>query len=341
MKIISAVKEYVVEEDRAFESPHAPTLLRTGKGSLLCAWFGGSWEKSPDTAIWLAQRTKEGWTEPEKAADTRNRPMWNPVLSSGPDGRIILYYKVGERIEEWKTWSVESTDEGETWSDPAELVPGDTLGGRGPVKNKPVLLRNGDILAPASLEGETWDSFVDISCDGGRSWEQSTMVPLRRAGFNGHSLDAPYSRYRCFGKGVIQPALWEDIQGEVHMLMRSTSSRIFRSDSKDRGRTWGLAYATSLPNNNSGIDLTVLENGGLVLACNPVENLPNYYKGPRTPLTLLYSEDNGENWKELITLEDAPGGYAYPSIISHGNRIEVVYTWKRERIAYWSIIYEG
>jgi hypothetical protein len=70
--------------------------------------------------------------------------------------------------------------------------------------------------------------------------------------------------------------------------------RDLRSDSEDGGKTWCCAYETGLPNNNSGIDLVKLPSGGLVLAWNPVGNLPNYYKGPRTPLELSYSDDNGE-----------------------------------------------
>ena len=124
------------------------------------------------------------------------------------------------------------------------------------------------------------------------------------------------------------------------MLLRSTSSKIFRSDSMDGGYTWNLAYATNLPNNNSGLDVVKLPSGTLVLAYNPTENLPNYYKGPRTPLILSYSDDNGETWHELITLESGRGGYAYPAIIANEKEIFVTYTWKRERIAFWSIRYD-
>ncbi len=341
MKMIGCTREFIFEEDRPFDSAHAPTLAQLPDGRVLAAWFGGSWEKAPDTAIWVSTRTDSGWGPCRCVADARGIAMWNPVLFVKKDGSVFLFYKVGATIPEWKTWVVFSEDGGETWSDPGELVEGDQTGGRGPVKNKPIYLQNGDILAPASLEGETWDAFVDISEDEGKTWRKSTLVPLRRAGYHIEMLHRPYDPSRCFGKGVIQPALWQDEDGSVHMLLRSTSSRIFRSDSVDNGRTWSTAYAISLPNNNSGLDLVRLPGGALILACNPVENLPDYYKGPRTPLTLFLSEDHGDTWKELLTLEDGVGGFAYPAIICNDrNEILVAYTWKRERIAFVKICYE-
>lgn len=341
MKILDITKEFIVEEDRDFDSAHASTLVELVNGNILAAWFGGSWEKGADVAIWISIRTSEGFNRPICIERTRTVAMWNPVLFQKEDGTVMLFYKVGVTIPEWKTWVITSSDNGETWSKPKELVEGDCSGGRGPVKNKPIRLINGDILAPASFEGETWDAFVDISEDEGTTWNQSEIVPVRRAGYNSQMVDYPYNKHRCFGKGVIQPTLWQDEKGEVHMLLRSTSSKIFRSDSTDNGRTWNLAYATSLPNNNSGIDLVKLPGGLLVLIYNPTDNLPNYYKGPRTPLIASYSEDNGESWKDLVTLEDGPGGFSYPAVICNDkNEIFISYTWKRERIVFVKIKYE-
>jgi len=339
MKLLETKKEFIVEEDRDFDSPHASTLIRLPNGEILAAWFSGSWEKSPDVAIWMSRRTADGWQRPYIIADTRGIALWNPVLFRSEGGRIFLFYKEGETIPGWRTLVKTSDDDGMTWSDAKEVVEGD-IGGRGPVKNKCITLSDGTILAPASLEGALWDAFTDISTDGGESWTMSKLVPLRRATYD--VVDRLWDKHLCYGKGVIQPTLWESAPGKVHMLLRSTSSAIFRSDSEDYGRTWCTAYQSGLPNNNSGIDLVKLQNGYLVLAYNPTGNLPCYYKGPRTPLILSLSKDNGETWEELLTLENAPGGYAYPAIICDDEKQELhlTYTWKRERIVYWNIKYE-
>ena len=132
------------------------------------------------------------------------------------------------------------------------------------------------------------------------------------------------------GHGIIQPTLWEDGKG-IHALMRSSEGRIFRSDSRDGGRTWCGVYPTALPNNNSGIDLTRLENGILVLVHNPVGD--NF--GPRTPLSVSVSRDDGDTWTHICDLESEEGEFSYPAIVSRGNRIWLTYTYKRENIAYW------
>ena len=337
MIITNATREYIYEEDREFHSGHASSLVNLPNGDVLAAWFGGSWEKGPDVAIWMSRRTANGWGKPYIIADTRGIALWNPVLFCRPDGRVMLFYKEGVTIPEWRTFIKYSDDNGETFSEAEELVAGD-IGGRGPVKDKPILLKDGSIAAPASLEGELWDSFVDISRDGGKTWEASELIPMRRVGY--HMVDRVYDKRHCYGKGIIQPTLWESEPGHIHALMRSTSSAVYRSDSKDGGKTWCCAYQTGLPNNNSGIDLVQLPSGGLVLAWNPVGNLPNYYKGSRTPLVISYSGDNGETWETIYTLEDEQGDYAYPAIVATDSEIMLTYTWHRERIVFWRLSYK-
>lgn len=95
------------------------------------------------------------------------------------------------------------------------------------------------------------------------------------------------------------------------------------------------------PTITAGIDLVKLKNGDLVLVYNPRENLPGYYKGPRTPLSVALSRDNGETFEIICTLEDQRGDYCYPSVICNDdNKIMITYTWKREKIVYVSFTLE-
>ena len=347
MDVRNFIQEFVVEDDQPFDSCHASTLLKMNDGGVLTAYFGGFWEKSPDTAIWVSRRRGGVWEYPRVAADIRGIAMWNPVLFRRNDGAIRLFFKVGKEIQDWKTFYVDSWDEGETFSAPAELVPGDLSGGRGPVKNKPIRLKNGTAIAPASIERDgLWDAFADISEDDCVTWRKSAPVPIRRVLLNQGGctemqvIHRLYDRNLLFGKGMIQPTLWEDENGQVHMLCRTTSSRIFRSDSLDGGMTWSLAYDMGLPNNNSGIDLCRLSSGVLLLVYNPRENLPGYHKGPRTPLEVAVSLDNGHSFRHLLTLENHDGNFAYPAIIADDRQIMITYTWNRERIRYYSFFLE-
>lgn len=332
-------KEFIFEGGQPFESCHASTLALLPDGSFLAAWFGGSKEGAGDVAIWSSRREKGRWMLPVKIADEEGIPLWNPVLLNGGSGKVLLFYKVGHKISEWYTKLKISGDNGKTWSEPGELVPGDR-GGRGPVRNKVIVLSDGAWLAPASTEEGGWKAFADISTDGGKTWRKSNdiCIPgLNYSDIQKVNSDIPVSEQSFVGRGVIQPTLWESEPGRVHMLMRSSEGSIYRSDSEDGGRSWTEAYATTLPNNNSGIDVAKLENGVLALVYNPV----GISWGPRTPIVLSTSGDNGRTWKQELVLEDEPGEFSYPAVISDGKDIFVAYTWKRERIAFWKLSMEG
>lgn len=305
-----------------FAQCHAATAIHLGADDFLVAWFGGSRESHDDVAIWGATRRHGSWSPPRRLAKVREQAHWNPVLFRAPDGRVRLYFKIGVNPKLWTTWVTESGDEGETWSEPRELVPGD-VGGRGPVKNRPIVLSDGAWLAPASHERSiggvaVWDVFVDRSEDGGVTWMASDYLPMNRANFD--------------GDGAIQPALWESSPGRVHLVCRTSCGWVCRGDSADGGRTWSALRPLLVPNNNSGLDLAQLPDGRLALAHNPIAI--NW--GPRTPLSLAVSGDNGETWQRADDLETGEGEYSYPSLIPVGDeRVACVYTWRRTRIAFW------
>lgn len=299
---------------------HASTLVVLPDGTVVAAWFGGSHEKHPDVEIWSARRENGVWSQPRVLTRHEGVPCWNPVLFSGDEGELLLYYKVGPDVIHWRTWVMTSRDGGVTWSAGRELIPGD-VGGRGPVKNKPIRLHDGTWLAPASVEtSDRWDAHVDRSEDSGLTW---TRCPV------------PLDHGTLSGKGIIQPALWESEQG-VHMLLRSTEGCLFRSDSRDGGRTWSPARPTALPNNNSGIDVATLDSD-VLLVYNPVTG--NW--AARTPIVLALSTDNGEHFTPILELDHDPlddkAEFSYPAIVTVGCDIHITYTHRRKSIAYWHL----
>lgn len=326
MSINVLSNEHIFEQEKYFPQCHASTLVKLNSGDILAAWFGGPYEDHVDTAIWISRKKNETWTEPVKVADEEGVPCWNPVLFQDKNGKIWLYYKVGINPRNWHTMLISSDDSGYSWSAPHELIPGD-IGGRGPVKNKPIILSDGTWLAPSSIETDTsWDAFADISRDNGKTWRKSIMVPLNHK--------------KLQGKGIIQPSLWESEPGIVHMLLRSSEGFIFRSDSTDFGNTWSEAYITDIPNNNSGIDLAKLGDGRLVLVYNPVKG--NW--GARTPIVCSISADNGKTWGENFILDHnenptdkTDGEFSYPAVIADGNHVYITYTWKRKTVAFWEL----
>lgn len=308
---------FVFPENRPFAQAHASTLVCLDNSEYMIAWFGGTKEKHDDVGIWITKGNGIEWSFPIEIAKIREVPHWNPVLFKRDNGEIILYFKVGSEIAIWETWYMVSSDNGSTWTEPKELVVGDK-GGRGPVRNKPIILSNGNWIAGASDESGLWRSFVDISTDEGNTWTKSDFIA--------------FDTTEVKGEGMIQPTLWESSKGNVHMLLRTSAGYIYKSDSEDYGKTWSKAYRTNLPNPNSGIDLVQLADGKLALLYNSDAN--NW--GSRANLKLAISEDSGHTWEEVLTLEDGKKGdeYSYPAIVSCGNEIALTYTWNRSNVMF-------
>lgn len=297
-------------EQGPFRSCHASTVVETGAGPFLVAWFGGRREGADDVAIWLSRLDDGKWSPPEKVAEEPRNPCWNPVLFRERGGEVQLYYMAGPDEENWSGFIRRSTDGGATWRAP-ELMP---AGLYGPIKNKPIQLADGTIVAGTSVESyRTWACWVELSRDGGNSWSRQGPIFV------------PGELY-----GIIQPTLLERRDGSILMLARATQriGFICRSESRDGGLSWTPAEPTDLPNPDSGIDAVGLGDGRFVLAHNPTHT-------DRSPLVLSVSEDEGRSWRAAVTLEDDPGEYSYPAIVQASDgRVHVTYTWQRRRIAH-------
>lgn len=300
------------------DTTHASTIEMLDNGNLICAWFGGSGEGDDDVRIWYSVYSNGSWGEAKQVPSEDTVAHWNPVLQNFGE-YVRLYYKVGVDTKVWVTKYTDSYDGGETWTEAKELVEGDTSGGRGPVKNKCLVTKSGTIIAPASTEQGDWKAFFDISEDGGKTWTKTDYI----------SSDAE----------MIQPALWEDLDGNIHAFFRTKSGKLYRSDSFDGGYTWNEAYKTDLPNNNSGVDVVMTDNGWLWLAYNPIS-----VNGLRYKLRLAVSKDNGETW-EKVTEIDSSGiiwyEYSYPAMIADGDNVYITYTYKRNKIKYVFVDFEG
>ena len=293
-------------ETAPFASCHASTIVETASGDFLAAWFGGTREGAPDVAIWMSRLTAGRWSPPVIVARQPNVPAWNPVMFRAPCGRIWLDYKVGSSPETWTGARKFSDDDGRTWSVSESLPPGLL----GPIKDKPIVLANGDIVAGSSTESpHNWSAWIERSTDGGNSWRRFGPVTIP---------GEPY--------GIIQPTLVELAPNRLRLFARSRQGKIYFADSADGGRTWTAARPTSLPNPNSGIDCVRLSDGRILMVYNPSAR-------ERSPLAVAVSRDGGETWKPWLELETGPGEFSYPAIIedSRGN-LHITYTWNRRRI---------
>lgn len=296
-----------IYERAPFPSCHASTIDET-KGGLIAAWFGGTREKNPDVGIWISRRDKNGWSKVVEVANGVQQagpryPCWNPVLFQPARGPLLLFYKVGPSPSEWWGMLMTSNDGGVNWSKPRRLPDGIL----GPIKNKPVQLRDGSVLCGSSTEHAGWRVHMERTSDLGETWQKTE----------------PLNDSAQFG--AIQPAILVHTSGEIQVLCRSRQRKITESWSSDGGRTWSAMRATPLPNPSAGIDAVMLKDGRALVVYNHTEKA-------RSPLNVAVSAD-GKKWKAALILEDQPGEYSYPAVIQTADGlVHVTYTWKRERI---------
>ncbi|MDR6943994.1 sialidase family protein [Mucilaginibacter pocheonensis] len=309
------LKDEFIYEKAPYPQCHASTIAETPKG-LVASWFGGTKERNPDVCIWVSRLVNGKWTEAINVAngvqnDTLRYPCWNPVLYQVPGGDLLLFYKIGPSPAKWKGYIKTSADGGITWS-AQRALPDNILG---PIKNKPVLLKDGTLLSPTSTEGKGWQVHFEASKDFGKTW--TLIGPIN----DGTEMKA------------IQPSILFHKDGSLQILCRSQNRAILTSWSKDNGKTWTPLQKTSLPNNNSGTDAVTLKDGRQLLVYNHVLPPGTAAKGARTPLNVSVSKD-GVKWYAALILEDSPiSQYSYPSVIqSSDGLVHIVYTWRRQRI---------
>lgn len=313
-------KQGIITDEFIFEKApypecHAATIAETKTG-LVAAWFGGTKERNPDVCIWVSRFVNGKWTEGINVAngiqnDSLRYACWNPVLYQVPGGNLLLFYKIGPSPAKWKGFVRTSTDGGITWS-AQQALPEGVLG---PVKNKPVMLANGNIISPSGTEEGGAKIHFELSTDKGKTWK----------------ITAPVQDDKTVKS--LQPTILIHKDGSLQALCRSQNRAILETWSKDNGNTWTPLEKTTLPNNNSGIDGVTLKDGRQLLVYNHVLPPGNKVKGARTPLNVSVSKD-GKSWYAALILEDSPiSQYSYPSVIQTADGlVHVVYTWRRQRI---------
>ena len=311
------VRSEFIFDKADFPSCHASTVVSTEDG-LVAAWFGGLYERHPEVSIYVSRDSAGHWTAPVKVADGVQRngkqyPCWNPVLFKTVE-HLILFYKVGPSPQTWWGLYKLSDDNGRTWSE-AKALPKGFLG---PVRCKPMMLSNNEILYGTSVEKGDLEWYVHLEKS------DSQLKHWQKVKIDNDTMIA------------IQPTFLKYPDNRLQMLCRTKNRCVAESWSKDGGKTWSALKNSGFANNNSGIDAVTLSNGIQLMVCNPIAEV-DYSKG-RNKLALFCSED-GEHWQQLLMLEDEPSGeFSYPAIIvDDAGIVHITYTYNRVKIKHVSV----
>lgn len=287
-----------------FSTAHAPTIIKLDNGDLLCAWFAGSFEGSPDISIVLSKfnHDSQEWNEPKIISQDDTRSEQNPAFFHAPDKSVWLIYTSQEGrqpdkdnmqftsiIKYQKTY-----DNGESWTEPEVLFSQPGTFTRQTIQ----VLSNGrwifsTWICEDSELGLTNDPTVlQLSDDEGLTWKEVRM---------------PESNGRVHANVI------ELEDGHLVAFMRSRfADYIYRSESTDYGDSWTVPEPTILPNNNASISAIKLDNGAIAIAYNANSaNNPEKGKvawpGLRNPVVVSVSEDGGNTWPIGRIIEHAEG----------------------------------
>ncbi len=294
---------------------HASSLCEVN-GELIVVWFGGSYEGCSDVGIWLSRKENGMWSHPHLVA-TAEDPLkrsscYNPVLFLDSKGVLYLFYKVGTEPSLWHGRVKKSIDFGKSWTDSHDLPEGIF----GPVKNKPVELKDGTILCASSAELGGWKvHFERFQPDEGAEgiWWKTT------------DCNDPSEI------GAIQPSLLIHKNGMLQAIGRTQNERMFTIESRDEGKSWGPMRLLPVENPNSGTDALTLKDGRFLLVYNPSTQA-------RTPLSVAVSTD-GLHWERRIDLETDKGQFSYPAVIQGvDGAIHLSYTWQTTHIRYVKLL---
>ena len=73
---------------------HGSTIAELHSGDFIVAWFAGTREASPDTAIWVCRQKDGEWLSPHVAVKCGDVAHWNPVL-------FMITFIIGSLTYQW------------------------------------------------------------------------------------------------------------------------------------------------------------------------------------------------------------------------------------------------
>ncbi|HPO16950.1 MAG TPA: exo-alpha-sialidase [Candidatus Hydrogenedentes bacterium] len=294
---------------------HPAAITELDNGDLYLAYYGGSGEYAPDTAVYGARLKKGGkkWSKPVPIADTPFHSDGNPVVWQAPNGTVWLFHVVryGDTWSDSIIHAKISNDGAKTWSDPFVLAMEKGM----MVRSQPIVLKNGDYLLPIYHEtghdrevvgGDTTSLF--LRCDPKtNTWTETNRISARL--------------------GCLQPAVVQIDENYLIAYMRRgggydprTDGYLVRAESHDGGKTWLEGKDSAFPNPNAAADFLRLHNGHLLLVYNDSMN-------DRSPLTVAISTDNDKTYPYKKNIMEGKDDFAYPyAIQTRDDKIHIIFT---------------
>jgi sialidase-1 len=267
-----------------------PDVCRLPSGELFCVFYSGYGHVSAPNAQWpkggriMAVRSREGgrkWSKPAVIMDTDFDDR-DPSVSSLRDGTLLLNWFTSHNGR-LTVWLARSTDQGHTWSRPAELALQSPyrFACSSPVRELP----DHSLILGLYHEDPTKNLAFGAtvkSYDGGKTWKDLATIGER----SGVYLDAETDVVPLDG-------------GKLLAALRSSKTDMHFAESTDWGKTWGPARSAGF--HAESPYLLRHTSGAILLA----------HRAPAT--SIHWTVNNGKTWQGPAQIDTVNG--AYPSLV--------------------------
>lgn len=313
-----------------------PSIAVAPNGRLWVAIMTGGRYECNDNYVDLLTSGDEGatWSEPKFALDI-DGPLrtFDPAMWTDPSGRVWFFwcqvYDIWDgRGGLWASVCENPDEEKSLWSAPRRLCDG-------VMKNKPLVLRNGDIWLcveqwrddcqewfwkhlNSQPQLPTWyhpdtspiGANVYRSTDNGMTWSWFSTVPV------------PDALRTCDEHMVVEQG-----DGTFRMLLR-VKTGLAESRSSDGGKTWSVATPGAIKNPPGRFFFGRLRSGNILF----VKNGPIDVQTDRCDLMAFLSEDDGKTFPFRLEL-DMRTKVSYPDVAEGvDGRLYCVHDYDREGV---------
>ena len=297
-------------------------ILKDGRILFIYTHFtgGGSDHATAHLASRISADAGKTWSTEDKTImeNDGKQNIMSVSLLRLQDGRIALFYLRKNSNADCRPVIHFSTDEGQSWSAPNEIIDDNEVGYYVVNNDRLVQLADGRLIFPASQHNnpnmQHFSPYSTVHCyisdDNAQTWHRG------KGSQDGTQAD---------GKRIMlqEPGLVELADGRLMMWARTDGGSQFVCHSKDRGETWSNFEPSSLrsPVSPASIERLPLTKD-LVAVWNDHSQIPKELSGKRTPLSIALSKDDGNTWQPSRTLYDMPTGwYCYTAIEFVGDDI--------------------
>ena len=308
----------LVPDDKVVFRNSESDLIKLNDGRLMLGWsqMKGSTDDHADANLMKCYSSDGGktWSAPEvlmqKPKGALNVMCVN-FLRLRKSGRLAMFYLEKTGPNRSAVLMRVSSDEGATWSEPRHVIAEKERAGYFVLNNARVQqFSNGRIAVPVAMHGPNaaipyipYDNgkvgggiAVWCSDDEGETWWRNDLVICPRDE-NGRIVRNE------------EPGMVELKDGSWLLYFRTDAMYQYFARSTDGGKTYSRAMPSTMASPRVPATIERFSDGRLYALWNDPSRDPSirfrtpYFNGECCPLTLGYSEDEGQTWKILCDIE--------------------------------------